>query len=274
MSGIHVTELVVFLVLFFSPFPLIVKTLLPFGYYFLFEYAVFSRNYAIGILLVCVLCLIIRRDFKYKLVLYYFLLFCLSNVHLLTLLLAGSLHLYFLVLNQEQGKKKSTIFLHALLGILIALPAMHFIFPPSDSQLNMHFWLNARNIHQVSDFVNAPLRCFLPMPAWWKYNFWNTEFLLEAKTEYGFLKLLNPLISLALLAGAFFILRSNKKSLLLFGANLVLSAIMAIAIFSLSTARYSGFLFIGFLAAFWLYCYKTPVSRNNKYEVRQKNDNG
>lgn len=43
--------LAVLLLLFVSPIPRIVLALLPFSYYFLFEYGVVARNYAIGILL-------------------------------------------------------------------------------------------------------------------------------------------------------------------------------------------------------------------------------
>ena len=45
-----IAALVVFILLFFSPLPLIAKMLIPFGYYFLFEYAVLDRDYSIGVL--------------------------------------------------------------------------------------------------------------------------------------------------------------------------------------------------------------------------------
>jgi hypothetical protein len=258
---------VVFMVLFFSPFPLSTRILIPFGYYFLFEYGVLSRNYAIGVLLACCICLIIRRDFKYKLLLYYVLLFCLSNTHLLAMLLAGSLHLYFLLLNIEQKKTKGTIALHALSGVLIFLPALYFIAQPSDSQQNIHFWINKWNIHFLTDASQAILRCLLPVPAWWNYHFWNTEFLMEAGADYKLLKYINPLISISLLALAFSVLRKNKKSLLLFGANLLMSFIICVVVFPLTAARYAGFIYIGFIVAYWLYCYETPVTRNNKWLV-------
>src|SRR5262245_35057930 len=40
----------VFILLFASPFPLIIRALLPFGYYLAFEYAALSRNYAIALM--------------------------------------------------------------------------------------------------------------------------------------------------------------------------------------------------------------------------------
>ena len=95
--------LIVFVVLFYSPFPFIIRILIPFGYFFLFEYSVLSRNYAIGILIAFIICIIIHKNFKGKILLYYFLLFLLSNTHLLSLLLAASIHLYFLLLQKEKA---------------------------------------------------------------------------------------------------------------------------------------------------------------------------
>lgn len=247
----------VFMILFLSPFPFSTKILIPFGYYFLFEYAVISRNYAIGVLLVCCICYILPRDFKYKTLLYYTLLFCLSNTHLLAAILAGSLHLYFLLWN---GEKKRRIGIHIALGILMILPALYFIFPPRDSELNLNFWLSRWTLHQLNALQEIPLRAFLPFPAWWNYHFWNTEFLLESKNKYDLLKFIDPLLSIAILALGTLILKRSSKSLDLFIANVLVSFLVAASAQQLTNARYSGFIFIGFIAAYWLHCKETPVA--------------
>ena len=259
---------VVFMVLFLSPLPLMTKVLLPFGYYFIYEYAVFSRNYALGILLACAVCFVMKKEFTFKLFAYYVLIFCLSNIHLLALLLAGSLHLYFLLMNWEQKKRRSILFFHALLGLLVSLPAIYCIFPPSEGQQNVHFWLGNWSLsHQLTDFSNTPLRSFMPIPSWWAYHFWNTQFLLDVRNSLRVLKFINPLISLALLSAAFFILGKNKKSLVLFSANIVFSLILTIGAFSLTAARHAGFIFIGFVAAYWLFCYERPLTKTTKWLV-------
>jgi hypothetical protein len=254
---------IVFLILFFSQIPLLTKIFIPFGYFFLFEYGVLSRNYAIGILPAFIICIILHKSFPYKIIVYYVLLFLLSNTHLLALLLACSLHFYFLLLNIEQQKKKSVIAFHILLGVLVLLPSVYFIFPPQDSGLNTHFFLDRWNINQLTALIQPPLRSFIPIPAWWNYNFWNTQFLLEAQNSFPLLKIVSAIIVLLLFISIFFILKKNKKSLALFCFNLVLSFIIAL-IFSLTTPRYAGFIFIGFIVAYWLYCYKTPVDQKNK----------
>jgi len=255
-----IAAMVVYMILFVSPFPLFTKILIPFGYYFIFEYAVFSRNYSMGVLAAFCICCILVKDFKYKPLLYYTLLFCLSNTLLLAALLGASLHLYFLLWNWEQKRK---IGMHIVLGVIVSLPAVYFIFPPGDSELNKNFWHNSIAIHQLTALNEIPLRAFLPIPAWWNYQFWNTEFLLEAKNAHNFLQFADPLISLGILALGALILRKSPKSLALFIANVLVTAIVAVAVQPLTSARYSGFIFIGFITAWWLYCYETPVTTGN-----------
>lgn len=249
----------VFLILFFSPFPLVVKTLLPFGYYFLYEYSVLSRNYAIAVLLALLICFIMRKDFAGRLLLYYLLLFLLTNTHMLAIPLAASLHLYFLFRNGELGKKRHFLLLHIISGLIIALPSFYFILPPSDSQINMQFWLEKWTPQQLVLFAKSPVWAFLPIPAWWKYNFWNTQFLVSANDNIV-IKLITPIIAVFILAGIWFVLKKSKKCLLLFAASFLLTAIIAVTTFSLSSTRYVGFIYISFVAAWWLYNEETTVS--------------
>ncbi|HEX5654361.1 MAG TPA: hypothetical protein VFX58_14865 [Chitinophagaceae bacterium] len=262
-----IAALSVFLVLFFSPLPLSSRIMIPFGYFFLFEYTVLSRNYAIGILLALCICIIIRKNFNYKLLLYYLLLFLLTNTHLQSILLAASLHVYFLVFTYEQNKRKDLIAAHVLLGILVALPALYFIFPPADSQLDTQFWMNRWSIQRLTAFGRGPLQAFLPIPAWWNYHSWNTQFLIEARNNYSVLRYINQLMVLTLLAMVFFILRKNQKSLLLFATNLALTLVIAIFVITLGAARHAGFLYIAFIAAWWLYCSETAAGNRTRWLV-------
>ena len=183
-----------YLLLFFAPISLTSKILLPFGYYFLFEYAILSRNYAPGILLAFSICIILKKNFKNKLLVYYILLFLLSNTHLIAALLAVSVHVYFLFDYLIKKKNIKIIFLHAVLGLIILMPSFYFIFPPSNSEMNSHFFLDHWNIKQLVRIIQAPLRSFIPIPAWWNYNFWNTQFLLELQLKFNALKFFKSLL--------------------------------------------------------------------------------
>src|SRR5688572_5987704 len=202
-----IAALIVFLVLLFSPMPLLSRVLIPFGYFFLYEYSVLSRNYAIGILLACLICIVIRKEVRYKILVYYLLLLLMSNTHLLALVLAGCIHLYFLLQNIGQRRAAKTIAVHVLAGALVLLPALYFIFPPSDSQLNMQYWINRWNSEQIKALGQAPLRSFIPIPAWWEMHFWNTQFLLDSPNKSKFVNLVIALIPLTM---AFLILYRNR----------------------------------------------------------------
>jgi hypothetical protein len=257
----------VFLVLFQSRLPFATKLLIPFGYFFLFEYAILSRNYAIGILIASVICVIMHKNFRYKIPLYYALILLLSNTHLVGMLLAASIHVYFLLWQVEQKKKIAIIAGHALIGVLVALPGLFFLLPPSDSLLSTQVAAGNRSLFRIKSFMQAPLRSLLPMPAWWKYNWWNTQLLMEAKETSALIRLLSLSIAVALPVFTFFIFRKDRKSLGLFFANLFFSFMVAMTVWMLGTARYAGFIFIGFIAALWLYCAEKQLSSWKKIFV-------
>jgi hypothetical protein len=258
-----IASMVIFLVLFFSPLPTINKALLPFGYYFLFEYAIISRNYAIAVFTAFLLCIILKKEFKYKIVLYYLLIFILSNAHLIAMLLACSIHLYFLLSKAEQKRDRKNILLHLILGVLIILPSIYFILPPSNSQMHLGTWKNSWTESQMAIDIQAPLRAFVPVPAWWKYNFWNTQFLFEIQSTVRVLKFFTPTLAIGFVVLCCYLLKENKKAVVLFFTNVLLT-FFAGAIFPLTNERYVGFIFIGFIVAWWLYCSDISVKKNKE----------
>jgi hypothetical protein len=208
-----------------------------------------------------------RRRFRYKMVCYYALLLLLSNGHLFGLILAGSFHLYFLLWNYEQYKDVKRIALHVLMGALFLLPSFYFIFPPSTGALNVNFWMNRWDLSNVIITIQSPIRSMMPIPAWWNEHFWNTEFLMEWQSQYRWMKYLTPFLSAGIIVAIFFILRKSRKSTLLFFINLLATSFISIAVFPLGCARYAGFIYIGFLAAWWLYCYEASPARWHKWIV-------
>jgi hypothetical protein len=252
---------VAFLILFRSPLPLPARLLVPFGYFFLFEYAILSRNYAIGVLLGCGICVLLGKKDREGTFPYYLLLFGMSNTHLLAAVLAGSLHACVLLRMRQRGRTSRALVGHALLGVLVLLPSAYFIFPPADSALNAASWRARWTTQQVLAFGQAPLRSFLPVPAWWNPRFWNTQVLLEARITFPVFRLVNRIVVVLILGAACFVLWKRRPSLLLFGANFLVSFVIAAAAFPLTTARYSGFLYVGFILALWLACADEPLTR-------------
>lgn len=262
-----IASLTVFLILFHAPLPLVARLLIPFGYYFAFEFSILTRNYAIGVLAAFCICLIMRRTFRYKMVVYYVLLLLLSNGHLFGLILAGSFQLYYLWWDYEQHKNVKRIALHLLAGALLLLPSFYFIFPPSTGALNVHFWMNRWHISNVIITVQSPLRSLMPVPAWWTEHFWNTQFLMEWQYQYRWMKYFTPFLSAGIIVALYFILRRSRKSTVLFFSNLLATAFISIVVFPLGCARYAGLIYIGFLAAWWLYCYEATPARWHKWVI-------
>lgn len=242
----------IYLLVFHAPFSLLTKLLLPFGYYFLFEYGTLSRNYAGALVLAFALCWFLqRRQGGKPLLIYYLLLLLLSCTHLLGAVLAASIHLYFLLARKEEGSRWPVLLLHLLAGMLVIVPSLYCIFPPSDSEMNMQFWMDKWNRQQLTDIAEAPVKSFIPVPAWWQYHFWNTEVLVTLKKDRSWLKIPVYLLSALLIAVVVALLRKDRKVLSLFLCNLLLTCMVA-AIFPLNSARYVGFLFISFIVACWL----------------------
>jgi len=183
----------------------------------------------------------------------------LANTHLLALVLATGFHIYFLLSFLEK-KEKANLLLHTVIGLTVLIPAVYFIFPPADSSLNTDFWLQRLNSDRLSAIVKAPVKAFLPMPAWWNYHFWNTEFLVEAQTEFPFFKWLIGLLSIALLFFTTLIFRKDKKTFFFYLGILLMFFLLSIII-PFANSRQVGFIFIGFLLAYWLFCYNSTISR-------------
>lgn len=240
------------LLLFAAPFRSGIRILLPFGYYFLYEYALFSRNYALGVLLALLLCIVLQGRSRYKALVYYSLLFLLSNTHLLTLILAGSFQLFWLWRLREQGRSRAVLAGHLLLGLLILLPAVYFILPPPDTELSVAASLRRWSNDRLLIAAQAPLRAFVPLPAWWQYHFWNKECLLELNKITSLFKGLNLLLSLGLLPLLLGLLKGDRKCQAFFLFNLLLTCLAGL-VFVLGTQRYTGFIFVGFIVALWLY---------------------
>jgi hypothetical protein len=239
---------IAFLVLFHSGFSIVAKVLIIFGYYFIYEYATLSRNYSLGVLFAFSICIILNKEFKYKIPAYYFVLILLSNTHLLSLILGIAFHAYFIL--SLKTSKLSRAF-HVILGALVLLPSIYFICPPSNSSLNGSFWITFFNKSQYYVLQNAPIRSFIPIPAWWKLNFWNTQCLIDLGIENLLKKIILFTFFIGIICSLFFILKKNTKNLIFFLINLSLTLSLAL-FFPLATQRYVGFIYISFICALWL----------------------
>ncbi len=242
---------------FYSPFSKLQKVFLLSGYYFVFEYAALARNYMPAIFFAFCLAVIYQKEFKCKSVCYYLLLLLLSNVHLLGLLLAVSIHAGFCY---EQFREKRRIGFHLLIGALVFLPAVYFILPPSDSQLNFLFWKEQWSISRLYLFVTVIVKSLFPLQEWFNQHWWNTSFLLD--NDSILFRIVSIVVFVCLLSLIYFGARKSKTAFVIFGVNLLLTFFLSL-VFPLNTARYVGFVLIGFIVAAWFSYLDTAHSFNS-----------
>lgn len=128
----------IFILIFFSPLPKKIKLILPFTYYFLFEYTIIARNYNLTALLLFTIASMYTRRFKIPIV-YAFLIFLLawSNVHSLAMasLLSG-FFIYEILKKRKEGTKLLTAVTIMCSGIVSAIVTL---IPQIDQYSNINF---------------------------------------------------------------------------------------------------------------------------------------
>jgi hypothetical protein len=135
ISGIIAT-ISVYLLLFRSRFPVVLKVLLPFSYFLFYQFAVVARNYCLITLLLFLIAMVFpQRDLKFYT--YVFLLCLLANVSIHGTLIASSLlFVHWVFLRKEwsaldrRAKRKQLIGTAVFLMLLALLIIM--MWPPSD----------------------------------------------------------------------------------------------------------------------------------------------
>src|SRR5690606_13219246 len=83
-----------YLLVFRSPFRVKTSALILAGYYFVFEYAAFSRGYMLAVAIIFGICVLLRNQ-KVNPVAYYVLLFLLCNCHIAATFLVFGFQAFF-----------------------------------------------------------------------------------------------------------------------------------------------------------------------------------
>jgi hypothetical protein len=234
-----------FVVVFLSPFTPLAALAILSGYYFLFEYAVFARGYGFAALLAMVACYAANPS-KPKVILYYLALMLLSNTHLFGLFLACAIYMQRLTANwRDRELRKRSVWT----GILLFSPAacidlLAFI---QGSSADIPMTIGNR----IWNVLQATVRAFVPMPAWWKYHFWNTQFMLEAGVNTPVVKYSALIVSVCIVVLIVFLFRNSNTSKFIVATCLALILVFGLS-FPLLSARYVGFLYLAFIATLWL----------------------
>jgi hypothetical protein len=142
-----------YLILYRSPFPTIVKVLLPFSYFFLYQYSVVARNYSLIPILLFLIALIYRRRDERPYT-FFVLLILLANVSLHgTLIALALLTLHMIDLRRKwytlarKNQRKQIVGLAAFALVLLFLVVI--LWPPSDIRSPAKYDLGPANIFRI-----------------------------------------------------------------------------------------------------------------------------
>ncbi|MCY7352139.1 MAG: hypothetical protein LH606_15990 [Cytophagaceae bacterium] len=239
---------VAWLLIYRSPFTFVEKLVFCFGYYTCYEYAVISRNYMIGFLLVLLICrgfLHWRRNL-FWLSLALFLLFqCNFYAILIGIGLSAGL---LMLIGQARLTFPKTTWIRIGLAVVIALVGLAFalwtLIPPSDgSSYPYDRWFLVGDLRRIRDAFSGVFSGLLPVPPR-TLNFWNHSWFQNTTVMAVF-----GMLFVALLAWMF---RKDRPVLLIF----LISFLLIFTFFyskSIAQSRHLGHYFIVSLACYWLF---------------------
>lgn len=238
----------VFIFLRYAPFDLPVKTLVIFGCYFLFVYSLISRNYALGILLLFVCCILMANPAK-RMIIIGILVVLMCFTHLFYVFAAIGIFVYLLyyTISKKELYGRFAIFTGLFLfGSICAFLQTRRI--PGDSIVGVKPGLSWLNFHDLSFGITCFARGYITVPPLHQQYFWDKQAI-----QY----LSGPItITIALLLFTITILFIYKsRRALLFYVPPVLLLTVFFAMSGLGGSRYFGLFFIYFIAALWLAYY-------------------
>ena len=237
-----------YVLLRYGPFALWMKVVILAGYYFLYEYNVLSRNYAIGIWMLW-LCCHLLRDAERNAWWIGALILLMCNAHLFFSFASIGIFLFLLV---DWWKRRWRVGRLMVVAIFFAVGLTTAIIQaqtPSVDNVNMtpvHAgeWLSGKNLKFAA---GALVQGWLPVPQVNGGRFWNTGWL-----NGGHLGRVVPwLLFLALLGFPAVVLRRRLAAMVFYYSGVGLMLLFFV-VTQMTANRYFGMVYIFFLAAAWL----------------------
>ena len=268
MQIFHVLVAASFIFIFnrYSPFSNLHKILFTFGYFIAYEYAVISRSYALGILLVFAVCALYKnRTTRYILI--GGLLALLSNVTPYAIVLAGGIA-GILVLDYFLFQKRSSkTFLQLAIGLTVFILGLAFsfyqIWPEKDNSFPAPYATSLFDFIRWWEVSSKLFTTYMYVPEI-NEHFWNTNIYFKnpgaISSAGGFSGWLsqNPsyLLSWVVMPVILFfsgvIIFLRKKLVLLLYVLSILGLFTLYYYTALMYSRYCGYLLIALIMCYWL----------------------
>ena len=266
MQAFHLLVATSFIFIFnrYAPLSNLHKILFSFGYFAIYEYALISRSYALGILIVFAICALYKnRTAKYILI--GVLLALLSNVTIYAVIIgggiAGILVLDYILYQQKNGKTTLQLGAAMLIFILGVAFSLYQIWPEKDNSFPAPY---ATSLFEFARWWQVAAKLFttyLYVPQI-QENFWNTNIYykdpgiatgalsgwLKQNPSFVWAWILMPVILFA--SGVIVFLRKPLILLLYCGVTFGLLSVYYYT--ALLHSRYCGYLLITLIICYWL----------------------
>jgi len=237
-----------FVFLRYAPFNLTVKALMLFGCYFLFVYSIISRNYALGILLLFICCILLAEPEK-NLVRIGVVVVLMCFTHLFYVFAATGIFAYLLlfVVKRKDLYPRFAIFtVFFLFGAISAV--MQTLRVPPDNVVSVAKGLSWLEPQQLAFGMIGFARGFINVPPVRQRYFWDIQYIQHFTVWFDIL------LAVILFAITIWFVFKSRKALLFYLLPVVMLTVF-FAMTGLAGSRYFGLFFILFIAAIWLAYY-------------------
>ena len=253
-----ITVVTVYLFVRYAPFNRFQKFLFCFGYFVLYEYGVIARNYAFGLLLITVFCILFSERYR-RFIWMGCVLFLLAHtsVHALILTLAIGFalcceYVYRSRLSEPLAHEiasiddKKTIWIGFALISIGIITAVLQLNPPPDTGFAVE-WKFAYESEELKKVIHLISRAYLPIPEF-SLNFWNKH---QLETYSLFQAIQIPFCCLLILCSVLLLLKRPTALLIYLVATFGLLSFFYVKYYG--SMRHHGFLFISLLMTGWIY---------------------
>lgn len=250
MQAFHLLVATSFIFIFnrYAPLSNLHKILFSFGYFPLYEYAVISRSYALGILLVFGVCALYKnRTTKYILI--GVLLALLANVTIYAVVIAsciaGIIVLDYFLYQQKNRKAMMQLATGLVIFILGVAFSLYQIWPDKDNSFPAPYATSLFDFTRWGEVSSKLFTTYLYIPQI-EEHFWNTNIYFKDNLSGGWV-----LLSIIIFAAAIFVfLRKPLMLLLYLGMTIGLFSVFYYT--ALMHSRYCGYLLIALVVCYWL----------------------
>lgn len=243
-----------FLILKFAPFNKIIKVLLIFGYFFFYEYAIISRNYALGILFILVFCILYKNKHKNILPIS-ITLFFMGACNMYSFFISVFFILLLLIdfINERKNIFQKINKVSLSFSAIIVIAEMIMIYWQIGGQFTSNFATNPNfkvllqsKLVNIKSLPSIIVNAFLPIPNN-NINFWNSNFIVNSLSGLSLSLLI--LLSVILIIISVYLLNKKLRIIFIFCFIVIISFML---FFYFGSIRHWGHVFVLFIACLWL----------------------